>query len=347
MSRRSERRGLRNPGLGLPGADVQPVTSALSVSSATQYDGATTTQITGTGFISACRVEIDGVEQPSANVTYVSPTRIDLVIPAGKTASAVLASSGSKSITVKKYNMTSNAQTFTVNAWTPASMTSLEGWFIAESGQVTLSATVVDAWTDKIGGTRQLQSSSTGRPVFAASDSNFNNLGSINFDGVNDVLSTGASTTAISTYISASASYFAIIARLKSSDNASGEALINDKAFYFGIQTYPGITANCFNYDGTSDYTAPDISLAVNTTFVLTGRHDSGVMYLQKNDGTETSITTGNTQLLTGFLEVGGNTTNLRFADCYIHQIVLSKNVQTAANRTRYINYAMATCGIT
>lgn len=74
----------------------------------------------------------------------------------------------------------------------PRSIANLYAWFRSDMG-ITLNGSTVSAWADQSGNGKNLtQGTASNQPTFVSSDSEYNNYGSLSFDGVNDVL-TGAS----------------------------------------------------------------------------------------------------------------------------------------------------------
>jgi len=66
-------------------------------------------------------------------------------------------------------------------AWTPADLPGIENWFKADTG-ITIVSSKVTTWQDSLTSKTVSQSTSASRPTFTASNSDFNNLPTVDFD---------------------------------------------------------------------------------------------------------------------------------------------------------------------
>jgi hypothetical protein len=118
----------------------------------------------------------------------------------------------------------------------------------------------------------------------------------------------------------------------------SNDAIIADGSVYMGLyaRNLSGVTFYAFNWDGSED--APATPGAVGTAYVLMWRHDGGNIYVSVNGGTEVSVASGNTQVLTGLLLLGGNAAGSA-CNCKIAEAFATSNgSQTAALATAIAN---------
>jgi hypothetical protein len=141
---------------------------------------------------------------------------------------------------------------------------------------------------------------------------------------------------ALSNFITASsgAVVVSVIVDAVSSNAAisySNDGIIADQSVYMGLfaRNLSGVTFYAYNYDGTED--APSTTGSVGTACVLMWRHHGGNQYISINGGTEVSVASGNTQVLTGLLCLGGNNAgsacNCKIAEAF----TTSDGSQTAA----------------
>lgn len=67
-------------------------------------------------------------------------------------------------------------------AWTPAKLADLGGWYFASAGDVTIG-TGVSAWTDRAAGRTVTQATGTRQPAYTASHAAFGGIPALTFDG--------------------------------------------------------------------------------------------------------------------------------------------------------------------
>lgn len=152
------------------------------------------------------------------------------------------------------------------------------------------------------------------------------------FNGSTNVLPS----IALSNFITASsgAVIVSVIVDAVSSNNSisyNNDGIIADGSIYMGLyaRNLSGVTFHAFNWDGSED--APSTTGSVGTAYVLMWRHHGGNMYVSVNGGTEVSVASGNTQVLTGTLNLGG-TGGGSFCNCKIAEVfTTSDGSQTAA----------------
>lgn len=173
------------------------------------------------------------------------------------------------------------------------------------------TATGIDSLKDQSGNTRNLDNgTSTQQPLPTTAGPN--SRACADFDGSTDSLF-GA---AISNFIANNAGYMvaSVIADTIASAAVGagfyigGDAILNDtvSSGYMGLLF--GASGRCvgYNYDGTQDYANGAASaVSAGTAYVVEWRHEGGTMYVRVNGGTEVTVATGNTQVMTGLLRMG------------------------------------------
>lgn len=111
----------------------------------------------------------------------------------------------------------------------------------------------------------------------------------------------------------------------------NNDGIIADGSIYMGLyaRNLSGVTFYAYNWDGSED--APSRTGAVGTAYVLMWRHHGGNIYISVNGGTEVSVASGNTQVLTGSLVLGG-TGGGSACNCKVAELfTTSDGSQTAA----------------
>jgi hypothetical protein len=149
---------------------------------------------------------------------------------------------------------------------------------------------------------------------------------------------------ALSNFITASsgAVVVSVIVDAISSNNSahvySNDGIIADGSVYMGLyaRNLSGVTFYAYNYDGTED--APSTTGSVGTAYVLMWRHHGGNQYVSINGGTEVTVASGNTQVVTGLLQLGGDGAGSS-CNCKIAEVFTTSNgSQTAALATAIAN---------
>lgn len=312
-------------------------TTSISPTSATQFDNATVLTVYGSNFTAGSVIYVDAVAQAT---TFVSSGEVNCTLPAGQTPTAILAVSGTKSITVDG----SNAQTFTVNAWALTSVSGLQGWWRADAGNITI-ATGVSQWSDTSGNSRHLTQATGGaQPAYTASLAAMNNQPAVTFDGVNDQL-TGA---AISNFIANNAytimlAFYPTAAPTNNATIYNNTGLVTDPATgLFGLYMNSAPSVGLYNWDGSEDKDILNIN-ALSSGSIVTGMHSGGNLITRLGTGSESAGTaSGNTTGLTGLLSLGRAYNNVNFFTGSMCELSIWNVAISAANRDRAARYMRA-----
>ena len=135
----------------------------------------------------------------------------------------------------------------------------------------------------------------------------------VRFDTGNDFFSRG--TTTLASYITNSAyTVFVVFSTSGVNTNAANtyenDALVSDTGGYFGVFLKSAITGHAYNWDGSDDQVSQ--SVTVSTWTLLATRHEGGNLYIRKNNGSDSSVASGNTEALTGEITVGRSISGAR-----------------------------------
>ena len=175
-----------------------------------------------------------------------------------------------------------------------------------------------------------------------------NSIGSADFDGSNDVITgyndAGTVTTSVSTYITASAftTFVAIRVTGDCSNDANmwnNDAVWCDNEGWVGLhcKTVGGVTTlYAYNYDSNVD--SVGIVISQNTDYVVMVRHESGNLYISINNGSESSVASGNTGSTAGILIVGHGNASTRMP-VRIGEIVIYNTALTGTDFTNAMSY--------
>jgi hypothetical protein len=145
-----------------------------------------------------------------------------------------------------------------------------------------------------------------------------NSIPAAQFNGTSNYLETLA---AISAYIAAAAAFTIIsfIPRAIRVNNATvylNDFLFGDRGQFSGnYLRNDSPTANVFNWDTAAKSQASVIAL--NTAYVMTLRHDSGVLYGGVNGVETAGVASGNTGTMTGVLGLCGRATQYSQSDVF------------------------------
>jgi len=168
------------------------------------------------------------------------------------------------------------------------------------------TATGVNQLTDQSGNARHFsQSGGVSQPVVTTAGPLSRTCA--DFDGVNHLLQTTGFTLA--DFISASSGYV-IVSFIADAITTSAPNIYNNSSVFADGSGYVGVfmkTPNViasYNWDGSEKSTTATITTA--TPYIVEWRHDTGNLYIRINGGTETSIASGNTSVLTGVLLLAG-----------------------------------------
>lgn len=92
-------------------------------------------------------------------------------------------------------------------------------------------------------------------------------------------------------------------------NNWENQALIAEGGGFFALAVRDAgggaYKVIAYNYDGNQD--SVELPLALNTTTVVTMRHDGTNLYISTDGGAESSVASGDTQNLTGTVTIGSN----------------------------------------
>ncbi len=235
-----------------------------------------TCNVAGSNFFTGTTISAGG-GIGSLTVAYESSTLLHATIPAE--------SAGNYSLTITnpdgQYTTVANALTI-VSSLTPSTIfgANLIGWYRADS----LAATPVASWPDK-SGTQSiaLAASGSAQPVWTASDSNFNNMPSVTFDGVaNNMVCSAFSTGGTNPMY-----MFAVI-------NPMNISAQQDYLFYnagLGTVLYTTSQAAAFYSTAGAEFSQP---LVVDTPIQMYGGNDSvGTAYVAtRNQAPVTAVAT-------------------------------------------------------
>ena len=159
-------------------------------------------------------------------------------------------------------------------------------------------------------------------------------LSALHFDGIDDVL---GSTTTIGNVFAAGAKTVFVVTRFNALP--VGSKLI----FYDGTGVFrlyvSGTALNFGNYSGAAWQMVPTITVAVDTPYIIMARHDTGNLYLSVNNGTPTTIASGNTDGIANpaaTLLLGGVTTNNGAYEDITEYITFNTALSVADRQTVY-----------
>lgn len=177
----------------------------------------------------------------------------------------------------------------------------------------------VQTWQNEAssGATFSLTQGTAGaRPTYKAGI--INGKPAVLFDGVDDFMQ--ASSAILSSLIANNAfTFLAVIQALEGSNQASiysNDAVFADSGGFVGLHIKQGLNAHIYNFDGTADETS--VAFDASRPVVLIARHDSGTIYISKNNGSEASVASGNTSTLTGNLLYGKSFDGVQFGKFYL-----------------------------
>lgn len=177
----------------------------------------------------------------------------------------------------------------------------------AGSGSNPANGGNMKSWDDEDGGNEELQEE-TNHPSWLSNG--INSLGALEFEGTERLLGTGSGST-LSNVISASAytvfvSFFMDGAASNTGDMGGNSPLITETGTFFGVHcsTVTGVhTVHASNWDSDRDSVGKVFDL--NTKYVVMTRHEGGNLFVSLNQGSESSVASGNTGSLTGVMSTG------------------------------------------
>lgn len=315
-----------------------PVVGSVSPDTVTQYDGDTQITIGGSGFIETSVVSVLGQEYET---TYLGPSELRITLPGAENVGALLRTDGTYDVTVANGASVSNAETLTVSAWTPASITGLTAWFRADAADITIG-TGVSQWADKSGNGRHISQGTGGaQPVFTEVDSDFNNRGSVDFDGTDDRL---ASAAAASSFLAVNGGWILSVFRADAISTDSGTSYSNVGVWDAGGGNAglhlrsTGPTALAYSWDGADQHA--NVTVSTGATEIVTWRKSATMVTGRRRLETEVTDTAGNISSLAGPLRVGGNFSTAYF-NGRIAEVITANVDVSEEDRERAIRYAI------
>ena len=197
----------------------------------------------------------------------------------------------------------------------------------------------VVTWYDQSGNARDMtQSTAASQPKIVSSGSivaGVDGKVSLDFDGSNDRMVTSAT---LANYISASASTIFVVFVADAIDTGAlasyqYDTIFCDTSGYAGLHLAGTDKMKFYNWDGNEDYAGPTI--ATSTDYIAEMRHESGTLYAKVNNGSESSATSGNTQVTTGNPEIGGRLYGVSpFFNGRLSEIIFYDTALSSGNRS-------------
>jgi hypothetical protein len=165
-----------------------------------------------------------------------------------------------------------------------------------------------------------------------------NGLPVVRFDGINDVLTSGAMTNFIGSQASEYTMFSVFDARLINTDVTpiyNNDAIISDSSGFAG-QYLKGLTANAYNWDGNADSIGTPIQ--TNTWYVLRSGLGSGSLFVHANNQPLQSTASGANTLnvATHTLRLGARSA---FLDGDIAEVLIYKRALTLEERNQVAGY--------
>ncbi len=301
---------------------------------------------TGTNFTGSSVVYADGV---ACATTYVDPQTLTYDLP----ATAFYVYPG-PILTVHDGANVSNGLEMELIDWSPNTVIGVSMW--CRGDDVTLgTGTEVAQWNDKTGNARHFtQATSTKRPLLVATDANFNNQPTLNFDGVDDYM-TGATLTAVFGGIAPLTTFVATVFRADTITGTGGIAtpgaggnncVVGSPTTGFGVTLRNTPIGYWFeNSSGTAR--VGTFTVAVATTTQLYCSAFSGTMTLASNRVAGVGNTYANlTHTLGNLISIGSNQTYVaNFLDGQIAEIWASTVAPTAQDLICWANYCTSRYG--
>ena len=190
--------------------------------------------------------------------------------------------------------------------------------------------------------------SSSARPYYMTSGSPpFPILGYLDFDGVNDNMSSSA----ISNFMADDEFEVVLSGRFTSVSTNDANAALNNCIFSDG-STYISLgharssgLIGAATYDTNRDKV--EVGYTVGDDFVLAVRKQGGTLYVSLDGGAETSVAAGDTGLMTGVLRLGYAGATGGYLTGRFYGAVMRKTVFTTGERTDLIEWMAAKAGVT
>lgn len=335
-SRRRRGTGRRlSPSVGV--AVPAPAVSSISPDIGDPAGGGLVRTLTGTGFTGTTGVTFGG--DAATSVIVVNDTTITCLAPAhaaGLVDVVVTNPSGSDTLT--------NGYEY----FDPGSLATNTCRLKAYTG-VTESGGAVSQWSDQSGtGNHFTQATEAAKPTYTASS--LNGRPGIHFDGIDDVLASGAATSA---FIAAGTGTIFLVGSISVYATNSGtlfnnDALLSNNGGFLGLHCKQTETFIVSNWDGSQD-SANVTNVDAATPYVFTWRHNSAGdgLYGRVNLGTATTAASGNTTSLASVLRLGSSwATASVFTECKLYEVAAFSTALSDANVTKCARYFMAEWGI-
>ena len=220
----------------------------------------------------------------------------------------------------------------------PTSLPNLKAWFRADLG-ITLNGSTVSAWNDQSGtgdsNKNLTQGTAANQPTYVSSDSSYNNMPTVSFDGTNDYLFTGTWSSAL-----AQPSTWYVVGQI---DNLAGMWYIFD-----GLAAVRNAVLN----DGTSQLYAVGYSLPLSTTNMTSKFVFSAVFDGASSKAYANNLTTTAASGTAGFSSQAGLTVGARYSGSTplqgkIAEIIAYSGSHSTSDRTSVMNYLAARYTIT
>lgn len=209
----------------------------------------------------------------------------------------------------------------------------------------------IGALDDQVGSADLLQTTQADQPQLVSSGAIITTLGgrpSMSFDGSGDVLLYGGQ---FDSFITTSAGTIICVFRAVSIHIASTTIYENDPVWSQRASTCALVlkstpTAHGFNHDGSFD-DAGAVSIAVNTNYIHTWKHEGGVVYSYVNTNTPVSVASGNTSSLLAGLALGFVTGNsLNSFNGFITELAMWNRALSATEIAQVQHYMASYYGI-
>lgn len=195
----------------------------------------------------------------------------------------------------------------------------------------------VVTWYGQIGSVNLTQATQADQPQIVASGAvvtGSNSKPAMDFDGTSDCFA--QSTGTLDTLIAAGAMTVWAVFNADAIATDAGNAWFNDGIYtdsgaFMGInlQQTNGILG--WNYDGTGDVTVNAIT--TGNWNLVEMRHESGNLSTNKNGGSDNTIASGDTQSMTGTVNVGRNHAT-SFFNGKMHEMVFYDTALSSGDRT-------------
>lgn len=212
-----------------------------------------------------------------------------------------------------------------------ALLTAYGGSFYTDTG----SNGTADVWLDQSGNSRNFTIISDNPPAITTAGPN--SRACARFGGVSDAMQAAA----ISNFITASDGYIiaSFIARTIATTSASlylQDGLWADAGGYIGAPLGASDATRlirAYNWDGTEDTPVLTDAHVSGTAYVFEWWHTGGNLFGRLNGGTERSIASGNTQVITGVLRIGGASGGMGFTDYDLFELAAFNVVPSGTDR--------------